>query len=202
MPRGPARPGPAHRRQKNAAGPGPRGRVGGTALYRRKQLPTRAPCPAGGCAAPGGTRDCEPTGKPAHPRRVSPGCHALRSRGHLRVTLPGAQGPRFTLSSLEQLWLRCGRSLLGLLEDQRALGSRGEAGEHPPAAPRAASANGPCSHAKGRVARRVKQPLKGSPNTGLEQRTAGELPHSQAGVQSLEKQGWGAPAFYPRQDLC
>lgn len=59
---GPPRPGPAHTRQKNAAGPGPRGRGGRTALYRRKQRPTRASRPAGGCAAPGGTGDCEPMG--------------------------------------------------------------------------------------------------------------------------------------------
>lgn len=87
---------------------------------------------------------------------------------------------------------------MGLLEGQRPLGFRGEAGECPQAAPWAASVSGPCGHAKGTVARRVKQPLKGPLESGLEQRTAGQLPRSQAGIQSPEKQGWGARTLSPK----
>lgn len=71
-PRVPARPGPAHTRQKNAAGPGPRGRGGGTPLYRRKRRPTRAP-------SRGGMR--------------SAGRHrALRTRGQTCASPPGDTG--------------------------------------------------------------------------------------------------------------
>lgn len=125
---GPARPGPAHTRQKNAAGPGPRGRRGGTAFYRRKQRPTRAPRPAGGMLSTG--HRASPLGDSGVPRPEEPRAPA----GDTART----RGPRFTRSSLEQRWLRRGRSLL---EDQRPLGFHRGAGECPRAAPWVASLN-------------------------------------------------------------
>ncbi|XP_041254161.1 respirasome Complex Assembly Factor 1 [Onychostruthus taczanowskii] len=89
-----------------------RGRGAGTPLYRRKRRPTRAPVPRGDArrrAAPG-------TADPGRSRASRPGYGGNAPCGwHCRGT---------RRSSLQQLRLWRGRSsLVGLLQDQRALGS-------------------------------------------------------------------------------
>lgn len=78
------RPGPARpiqgRRMRRGRGRG--AGAAGRPFIDESSGPRVPPVLRGGCSAPG----------TAHPRWVTQGCHALRSRGHPRVTLPGHAG--------------------------------------------------------------------------------------------------------------